>query len=135
MHQWIGIDILILASFSSGAWEILLPQSIIITTHFCTINENEVLTFSWRRRYQIALICGANQWTGFYMITTPVMKELSNSSENFVELSGQYPGWIPFSEAVIQRCSWKRMLWRYAANLQENTHAELRSHFSMGVFL
>ena len=30
------------------------------------------LTLSWRR----PLSCGANQWTGFYMITASVMKEL-----------------------------------------------------------
>ena len=37
------------------------------------------LTFSWQRPYHIGtspLICSANQWTGFYMITASVMKEL-----------------------------------------------------------
>ena len=29
------------------------------------------------------LICRANQWTGFYMITAPVMKELSELLINF----------------------------------------------------
>ena len=27
------------------------------------------------------------------------------------------------SEAAFQRCSYKKMFWKYAANLQENTHA------------
>ena len=27
-----------------------------------------------------------------------------------------------FSEATLQRCSYNRLLWKYAANLQENTH-------------
>ena len=26
---------------------------------------------------EAVIICSANQWTGFYMITVPVMKELS----------------------------------------------------------
>ena len=44
-------------------------------------------------------------------------------------------------EAATQRCSQKKVFWKYAANLQENTHVEvfkailLRSHFGMGVLL
>ena len=41
--------------------------------------------------------------------------------------------WI---EATLQRCSQEKLLWKYAANLQENTHAEttsLKSNFGMGV--
>ena len=37
------------------------------------------LTLSWRRPLYVEtspLICDANQWTGFYMITAPVKKEL-----------------------------------------------------------
>ena len=30
------------------------------------------------------------------------------------------------SEAATQRCSWEKVFWKYAANLQENTHAEVR---------
>ena len=30
------------------------------------------------------------------------------------------------SEAAIQRCSEKQVFWKYAADLQENTHAEVR---------
>ena len=40
------------------------------------------LTLSWRGPYHIVtspLICRENQWTGFYMIGTSVMKELSQS--------------------------------------------------------
>ena len=29
------------------------------------------------------------------------------------------------SEAALQRCSWEEVFWKYAANLQENTHAEV----------
>ena len=31
-------------------------------------------------------------------------------------------------EAPIQRCSYEKVFWKYAANLQENTHAEVRFH-------
>ena len=45
-----------------------------------------------------------------------------------------------FTEASLHRCSYKMMFWRYAANIQENTHVEewfqwsskatlLKSHF------
>ena len=44
------------------------------------------------------------------------------------------------SEAILQRGSYERVLWKYVANLQENTHIEvqfqlLKSHFSIGVLL
>ena len=29
-------------------------------------------------------------------------------------------------EAAVQKCSLKKVLWKYAANLQENTDAEVR---------
>ena len=43
---------------------------------------NSVLTFHEGGRYHIEtspLICGENQWTGFYMITASVMKGLNTS--------------------------------------------------------
>ena len=43
-------------------------------------------------------------------------------------------GWIrliyPSSEVAIQRCSYKKVLWKYAENLQENTHTEVRFQWS-----
>ena len=30
------------------------------------------------------------------------------------------------SEAAIQRCSWEKAFWKYAAILQENTHAKVQ---------
>ena len=46
------------------------------------------------------------------------------------------------TEAAIQRCSYKKVFWKYTANLLESTHAEvwfqailLKSHFSMGILL
>ena len=76
------------------------------------------------------LICGANQWTGFYTITTSVMKELSSQHcvsanslfSTFVSPSGI---WCEsMSEAAVQRCSYEKVFWKYETNLQENTHAE-----------
>ena len=41
-----------------------------------------LLTLSWRRSLSYRnQICGANQWTGFYVITASVIKELSISTE------------------------------------------------------
>ena len=50
------------------------------------------------------------------------------------------------TEAALHSCSYKKMLWKYAANVQENTLSEVRfqegcqatllkSHFGMGVLL
>ena len=30
------------------------------------------------------------------------------------------------TEAALKRCFWEKVFWKYAANLQENTHAEVR---------
>ena len=30
------------------------------------------------------------------------------------------------TESALQRCSYKEVFWKYAVNLQENTHAEVR---------
>ena len=32
----------------------------------------------------------------------------------------------PEAEAAVQRCSYENVFWKYAANLQENTHAEVQ---------
>ena len=39
------------------------------------------------------------------------------------------PTWKGFhlTEAAIQRCSYKKVFWKIAANSQENTHAEVRT--------
>ena len=41
-------------------------------------------------------------------------------------------------DVALYRCYYKKVLWKYAANLRESTHGEatlLKSHFGMGVFL
>ena len=56
------------------------------------------------------LICGANQWTGFYVTAAPVMKELNKVQEqsfpdvvfkigvleNFAKFTGKHQGWSLF---------------------------------------
>ena len=32
---------------------------------------------------------------------------------------------VPSKEAVTQRCSYEKVFWKYAVNLQENIHAEV----------
>ena len=42
------------------------------------------------------------------------------------------------TQAAAQSCSYKKVFWNYAANLEENTHAKatlLKSHFGMTVLL
>ena len=34
-------------------------------------------------------------------------------------------------EAAIQRCSYKNVFWKYAANFQENTHVEVWNLFQL----
>ena len=33
---------------------------------------------------------------------------------------------LPWTEAALPRCSYKQVFWKYAANLQENSHVEVR---------
>ena len=43
-----------------------------------------------------------------------------------VLLKAQNEGLIkPFSEADLHKCSYKKVFWKIAANLQENTHAKV----------
>ena len=49
-----------------------------------------------------------------------------------LELSRRFKNLL--AEAAIQRCSKVTMFWKYAANLQQNTHAEVRL-FSEHLFL
>ena len=50
-------------------------------------------------------------------------------SQRYLELykaKNNLPTQIRISEATIQRCSFEKVLWKYATNLQENTHAEVQ---------
>ena len=38
--------------------------------------------------------------------------------------------WNPFTEAALQMCFQEKVFWKYAVNLQQNTHAEVRCVFS-----
>ena len=38
----------------------------------------------------------------------------------------KHPWYLFSSEAALQRCSYKKVFLKYAANLQENTHAKVR---------
>ena len=61
------------------------------------------LTLSWRRPLTYRNQSSANQWTGFYMITASVMKELK------------------ITEAVAQRCSVEKVFPEISQISQENT--------------
>ena len=52
------------------------------------------------------LICRANQWTGFYMITAPVMKELSMFSfgKQLLIYRSSHP------EVLLEVCDFKKLL-------------------------
>ena len=110
--------------------------------------------------------------TGVFLLTLRNFKELifwSNTSGGYLKLSQVERGGISMSrkivkdcfcfdyaeidfgirgmedlEAVTQRCSYEKVFWKYAANLQENTEVRfqqsckatlLKSHFGMGVLL
>ena len=53
------------------------------------------------------LVKRENKLAGFYMITTRDIKKFH-------------------SEDTLQMCSYQKVLWKYAANLQENIHVEVQ---------
>ena len=69
-------------------------------------NSYEVESFFNGGSYHIEtnpLICSENQWTGFYIIGTSVMKELKDNTNQLVLVSSI------FTEAALQRCSWENI--------------------------
>ena len=74
-----------------------------------------------------------------------ILENKPNLTRIFIKNYGRHVEWR-FTEVVPHRCSSKQLFWKYAANLQENTHAEvwfhkswsaalLKSLFRMGVLL
>ena len=53
-----------------------------------------------------------------YFVAKPELGQTNKQLQNLVVLHIK-------TEAAIQRCSLKKMFWKYVANLQENTHAEV----------
>ena len=51
---------------------------------------------------------------------------LKKSSTKSTEIFSDFLFHINF-EAALQGCSYKKVFWKYAAHLLENTHAEVRS--------
>ena len=54
------------------------------------------------------------------------------SRENFLALkrAKNYCNNLTRTEAITQRCSLEKVFWKYAANLQENVHAEVRFYWN-----
>ena len=68
-------------------------------------------------RYHIetsTLICKSNQWTGFYMITATVMKELNINHMSFI-----------FTGVVVRMCSVKKLFLKISQNSLTNTCARV----------
>ena len=40
-------------------------------------------------------------------------------------ITGKSSLWIQLAETAIQKCSYEKVFWNYAQNLQENTNAEM----------
>ena len=47
---------------------------------------------------------------------------------DFEQIEVCFPNLL-YSEAATQRCSKEKEFWKYTANLQESTHAEVRLHW------
>ena len=74
-------------------------------------------------------------------LTTIYVREFFNLTNNFGILIGSTIAYYVsssyctyISETAVRRCSWEKVFWKYAANLQENTHAEVWNRTSAWVF-
>ena len=63
-----------------------------------------------------------------------LFRVITNNSTNPIFYYGNVIILLTTLEAAFLRCSEEKMSWKYSANLQENTHAEVRNHFSVSVF-
>ena len=79
------------------------------------------------------LTCIANQMIVFYMKCNTGLKCVNGSSTKFLEPLfyriahfSCFPVFVKVTEAALHKCSWEKVFWKYAANLQENTHTEVR---------
>ena len=111
----------------------LIKSNICFTkTHSSKID----LTLSWRGLLYIEtspLICRANQWTGFYMITASVMKELilTNNSNSFQKSGTTETGLSDFHKLIstffkshFSRLSRKAIYYRNYKNFDESKFIE-----------
>ena len=60
-----------------------------------------------------------NIWDKLYF-SCEIAHYVKGSSSVFQEIFA-----ITDKEATIQRCSYEKVFWKYAANLQKNTHVEV----------
>ena len=86
-------------------------------------------SFLWWISYYMVFTCkiGKNFTCSSYFPVFTLMNARVISSK--YEQRGSY---FSYSEAVLHRCSNKKKSWKYAANLQENTHAKVLIQFWSG---
>ena len=89
---------------------------------------------SWKLSEDVNLLwelCALPWGTDIWIKTASHVKTLLYG-KNPMQLFGNDKSFnlMKLSEAAIKRCSYKKVFWKYAANLQENTHAEVWFQYS-----
>ena len=103
---------------------------------FCLITDE--VTFddgkSWKLSEDVNLLwelCALPWDTDIWIKTASHVKTLLYG-KNPMQLFGNDKSFnlMKLSKAALKRCSYKKVFWKYTANLQENTHAEVWFQYS-----
>ena len=88
---------------------------------YCNCNCHDAIFKSWQRHG--CLMWHVIQWRGELKVSDVYE---TNNQQNSLHHYHQHA--LTLSEASLQRCFLEKVFWKYAANLQENTHAKVRFH-------
>ena len=97
--------------------------NIFLIDHFLTLNDVDIAIF-------VSMAIPFIKWqnTFLYENIDDVVKNFRMSAKKLFKCfkRNQMKDSAYISEVALQRCSYEKVFWKYAANLQEKTHAEVR---------
>ena len=68
-----------------------------------------------------------------FLLWTPLEKRVKRQKQP-LKLLCKNSCFYKFLKEVTQKCSWEKVFWKYAADLQKNTHAEVRAAYFQSTF-
>ena len=93
-------------------------NSVLCSVQYCS-HFAKLYVFKLNRIYLVGKLCGPCRLQFSYTVN-----QRKYSTKLLLSWGNDWSKAV--TEAAVQRCSWKKVLWKYAANLQESNHAEVR---------
>ena len=97
-----------------------LLTALVFLNNFLLPENVQIKSWFYPRR----LLYGLHAFNLSLLTMRQVHRKRFNLSRVFLENYHTYQS--KATEGATQRCSWEKVFWKYAANLQENTHAEVQ---------